>query len=67
MPEEKLNVKFFGVVLRLSFFFSFNFYSIVSVQYVVLGPDEKDVNEYFLSKKRGSELKFVLLVAVTFY
>ena len=39
----------------------------LTIQYVVLGPDEKDVNEYFLSKKRGSELKFVLLVAVTFY
>ena len=36
------------------------------VQYVVHGPDNKDVNEYFLPKKRGSELKFVLLVAVTF-
>ena len=30
------------------------------IQYVVLGPDEKDVNEYFLSWKRSSELKFVL-------
>ena len=48
-------------------FFSLNFYSIVSVQNVVLGSDEKDINEYFLSQKRGSELKFVLLVAVTFY
>ena len=28
---------------------------------MALGPDEKDVNEYFLSWKRGSELKFVLL------
>ena len=37
------------------------------VQYVVLGSDEKDVNEYYLSKKRSSELKFVLQVAVTFY
>ena len=27
------------------------------VQYVVLGPDEKDVNEYFLSWKKSIELK----------
>ena len=27
----------------------------------------KNLNEYFLSQKRSSELKFVLLVAVTFY
>ena len=31
-----------------------------TVQYVVIFPDEKEVNEYFLSKKRSSELKFVL-------
>ena len=31
------------------------------------GPDEKDINEYFLSHKKSSELKFVLKVAVTFY
>ena len=30
-------------------------------------PDEKDINEYFLSQKKSSELKFVLKVAVTFY
>ena len=30
------------------------------VQYVVLGPDEKEVNDYYVSKKRSSELKFVL-------
>ena len=30
------------------------------VQYVVLGPDEKEVNEYYLSKKKSSGLKFVL-------
>ena len=28
------------------------------VQYVVVGPDEKDVNEYLLPKKKNSELKF---------
>ena len=30
-----------------------------SVQYVVLGEEEKDENEYFLSEKKSSELKFV--------
>ena len=30
------------------------------LQYVVLSPDEKDVNEYFFFYKRSSELKFVL-------
>ena len=29
-------------------------------KYVVLGLDEKEVNEYFLSQKKSSELKFVL-------
>ena len=28
------------------------------VQYVVVGPDEKDVNEYLLPKKKNNELKF---------
>ena len=27
------------------------------------GPDEKDINEYFLSQKKSSELKFVLKFA----
>ena len=30
-------------------------------------PDKKDINEYFLSQKKSSELKYVLKVAVTFY
>ena len=38
-----------------------------SVQYVVLGAEEKDENEYFLSLKKSGELKFVRWVAVTFY
>ena len=39
----------------------------LKAQYVFLGPYKKDVNEYFVFKKKSSELKFVLWVAVTFY
>ena len=31
----------------------------IGIQYVVLGLDKKDVNEYFLSWKESSGLKFV--------
>ena len=39
---------------------------IIIVRYVVLGPDEKDINKCFLSYKKSRELKFVLYVAVMF-
>ena len=39
---------------------------LAGVQYVAPGPDEKDVNVYFLPQKNSSELKFVLQFTVTF-